>query len=142
MPTYKQSTRRDPGKLKLVEMMETVQGEGLFIGVPSIFVRTGMCNLACPGCDTVWDDWTSTWIEDVAFRVTKFKSNHVVFTGGEPTLWQDDLAALTQAIDLLRKEMVFTLETNGAVPLTNGHLIDRINLWSFSPKVGSLGQDR
>lgn len=135
MPEYKQSTRPTPGSLKLVEMMETVQGEGLFIGCPSVFMRTGMCNLSCPGCDTVWDDWTETKVEEVAARIKAFKSKHIVFTGGEPTLWQNDLALLAAQLP----EHIITIETNGAVPILNPYLLSRVDLWSFSPKVGSLG---
>lgn len=142
MPSYKQPIKRVPGSLKLVEMMETVQGEGFFIGIPSVFVRTGMCNLCCSGCDTVWDDWTPTRAENVAEKIRTFKSRHVVLTGGEPTLWQDDLMLLLDYLDSSQfGEYTITVETNGAVPIRNDRLLQRVNLWSFSPKVGSLGHD-
>lgn len=137
MPEYKQSIKRIPGSLKIVEMMETVQGEGLHIGCPSVFVRTGMCNLACPGCDTCWDDWTLTKVENVAEKIKTFKAKHVVLTGGEPTLWQSDLAQLCNLLD----GYTITIETNGAVPIENLRLLERVDLWSFSPKVGSLGHE-
>lgn len=137
MPRYEQDVRPQEGKLKLVELMNTVQGEGQFIGVPSVFVRLGMCNLECSGCDTKWDSWSEENIEDIAGRVESFKSEHVVITGGEPTLWQDGLANL---ISLLG-DRIITIESNGAVPIKNEYLLGRVNLWSFSPKVGSLGHD-
>lgn len=137
MPTYKQNIKRAPGSLKIVELFTTVQGEGLKIGVPSTFVRTGACNLECPGCDTKWDAWDETLIQDVADRVKEFEAMHVVLSGGEPTLWQADLAKLT---DFLPRHHI-TVETNGAVPITNAQLLDNVDLWSFSPKVGSLGPD-
>lgn len=137
MPEYKQSLRTLPGSLKVVEFFETVQGEGIYIGVPSVFFRTGMCNLECAGCDTKWDEWTETKIEEIAEKVWSYKARHVVFTGGEPTLWQDGLATLAGKLS----SHVITVETNGAVPLTNEYLLRRVNLWSFSPKVGSLGHD-
>jgi organic radical activating enzyme len=137
VPTYAQPIRRIPGSLKIVELFTTVQGEGFKIGVPSTFVRTGMCNLECPGCDTKWDAWTETRISEVAAQVRSFKASHVVISGGEPTLWQPDLALLVA----LLPEYHITVESNGSVPLTNLELLQRVDLWSFSPKVGSLGPD-
>lgn len=135
MPHYEQDVRPQSGKLKIVELFETVQGEGRFIGVPSVFVRTGMCNLECAGCDTKWDSWQEMDFKSIADEVNAFKAQHIVITGGEPTLWQDQLAEL---LSYLPRHIV-TVESNGAVPLHNQFLIDRVNLWSFSPKVGSLG---
>ena len=137
MPSYKRPVQPQPGKLKIVELFETVQGEGHLVGVPSTFVRTGMCNLQCPGCDTVWDDWTETSFVDVANKIKSFKAKHVVITGGEPTLHQTALATL---MDML-PGYHFTVETNGAVPLYETRFRDRVDLFSFSPKVGSLGPD-
>lgn len=144
MPDYKQPIKPIPGSLKVVELFETVQGEGIYIGVPSVFFRTGMCNLECYGCDTKWDDWTETKVEACAEKILSFKSKHVVFTGGEPTLWQNELAQLMSFIDIHRGSdtpHTFTVETNGAVPIKNIYLLRRVNLWSFSPKVGTLGHD-
>lgn len=136
MPHYEQPVKRQPGKLKIVELFETVQGEGLLIGVPSVFVRTGACNLECAGCDTVWDRWDERPIESVAAEIKTYKSKHVVLTGGEPTLWQEDLVELIKLLPYHH----FTVETNGAVPL-NSLMLQLVDLWSFSPKVGSLGHD-
>ena len=33
---------------RIVEIFETLQGEGFNTGMPSIFIRFGKCNLACP----------------------------------------------------------------------------------------------
>lgn len=138
MPDYKQDVRPQADSLKIVELFETVQGEGIFIGVPSVFFRTGMCNLECAGCDTKWDAWDETSTDECIVRILKHNSKHVVFTGGEPMLHQ---AALAKVMAGLPQNMVLTVESNGAVPITNPYLLDRVNLWSFSPKVGSLGHD-
>lgn len=135
---YEQDVRPQPFQLKQVELFETVQGEGMYIGVPSVFFRTGMCNLSCPGCDTKWDRWQERSIYEIASDIQhRYKSKHVVITGGEPTLHQNGLGMLVELLNGL----VITVESNGSVPITNQSLLDRVNLWSFSPKVGTLGHD-
>lgn len=136
-PQYTQPVRNQAGKLKVVELFETVQGEGEYVGVPSVFFRTGVCNLCCPGCDTLWDAWEETPIGVCAEKIKQYRSKHVVFTGGEPTMWQDGLAELARHLP----NHTITVESNGSVPIRNLELRDRVNLWSFSPKVGSLGRD-
>lgn len=74
------------GRLEIVSVFETIQGEGPFAGEPCVFVRLAGCNLRCPGCDT---DYTSgrrtvsveTLIQEVR---SKRPSGLVVITGGEP----------------------------------------------------------
>ena len=43
--------------LKLSEIFYSIQGEGVSIGRPSVFLRTALCNLKCKWCDTpyTWD---------------------------------------------------------------------------------------
>ena len=36
-------------KIKISEMFYSIQGEGFYTGVPSIFLRTFGCNLTCEG---------------------------------------------------------------------------------------------
>jgi len=105
--------------IRLVEIFRSIQGEGLFIGSPAVFVRTHGCNLQCPFCDTKYSWFTNLgegyrevddnqlWNEINDIRQ---KRDIVVFTGGEPMLWQDQLVNVIK-----RLPMVSHVETNGTV---------------------------
>lgn len=43
---------RSISSLRVTEVFSSVQGEGPFVGRPSVFLRLGMCNLECVWCDT------------------------------------------------------------------------------------------
>lgn len=138
-PQYTQSVQHKSGHLKIVELFPTIQGEGLFIGSPSTFVRTGMCNLTCPGCDTKWDSWVEQPIEEIVRQVKALAPRHIVITGGEPLMWRAELGHFVQMFE--RPEWHITIESNASIPIVNQALKARVDLWSFSPKVGSLGPD-
>ena len=44
--------------MRIAEIFRSLQGEGRFTGVESIFVRTAGCNLRCGYCDTPYASWT------------------------------------------------------------------------------------
>ena len=43
---------------KINEIFQTIQGEGYFTGVPSVFVRLQVCPVGCAWCDTK-QTWTA-----------------------------------------------------------------------------------
>lgn len=73
-------------------VFRTVQGEGVLLGVPMVFVRLAGCSVKCGGCDTDYSEH-STWSLDAigdAVRACRGNAEWVWVTGGEPAdheLW-------------------------------------------------------
>jgi len=137
------------------EIFHSLQGEGISIGRPSVFVRLSGCNLACHWCDTPYTWYfeghaaphrgcttfdrrvnSVTWdIEAVADAIRSFDCRHIVLTGGEPLLQQPGLAALCA---LLGPDYHVEIESNGTVALTPG--FDRhVHQLNLSPKLRHSG---
>jgi len=111
-------------KLKVVEIFNSIQGEGANMGRSATFIRLSNCNKNCSFCDTDWDKGTEMTVDEVLAEVQKYSSNMIIWTGGEPTL------QLTSEILNHFKNFYQAIETNGTNPVPVG--IDYI---SCSPKV-------
>lgn len=107
--------------MQIIEIFESIQGEGRYLGVPAIFIRTAGCNLACPFCDTKhsWDGTETGFAMSAIDIVNLIRKNNyhaplVVITGGEPCLQKD----LIEVIANLKRELgvIIAIETNGTLP--------------------------
>ncbi len=59
-------------KIKIAELFYSIQGEGRYMGVPSVFLRTFGCNFKCAGFGMPKGE-LSTEVEAIAARVNEFK---------------------------------------------------------------------
>ncbi|MDY1590633.1 MAG: 7-carboxy-7-deazaguanine synthase QueE [Methanofastidiosum sp.] len=101
--------------LLISEIFFSLNGEGLEIGKPTVFVRLSGCNLDCSWCDTKYADHNATEknIDEILEEIEKCGNdiNSVLITGGEP-LTQD----IEPLVDILhRKQYDIAIETNGSV---------------------------
>lgn len=144
-------------KLVVSEAFYSIQGEGVTIGVPAVFLRLTGCNLTCPGwatddnptgCDTteVWkkgkgialDDLFKQW-EDNGFIDAFNKGAHLVITGGEPFLQQQSVYELCYHLkEKYCPDIFIEIETNGTIePLPP--LLELLGCANVSVKLSNSG---
>ena len=59
-------------KIKIAELFYSIQGEGRYMGVPSVFLRTFGCNFKCAGFGMPRGE-LSKEVESISERITEFK---------------------------------------------------------------------
>ncbi len=124
-------------KANLSEIFYSIQGEGLTIGAPAIFIRLCGCNLNCPFCDTKYAIDCTNWIgyETIKTIVRKFSGKRIIFTGGEPALQDEFMAFFMEK----NPDFIYQIETNGTVLFKKSiKLFDHITI---SPKMFALKKD-
>lgn len=140
------------------EIFYTLEGEGEFVGYPSVFLRFFGCNLRCPGfiseaapygCDSYisWSKKNSLSFKDT-FKlleensyIDKLKAGAIMkLTGGEPLVRQDQLYKFVTAFE---QHYGFApridFETNATI-LPNREWVDVYDAtFTTSPKLRSNG---
>ncbi|MDQ0376508.1 7-carboxy-7-deazaguanine synthase QueE [Amycolatopsis thermophila] len=136
-------------QLPFAECFRTIQGEGPATGRQAVFVRLGLCNLACRWCDSAftWDasrfdlaeEIPDTQVAAIVEQATSFGVPLFVLTGGEPLMHQRKpamdalLAGLTAAGEV-------HVETNGTIP-PSGSVVELVAHFTVSPKLANNGAD-
>ncbi len=101
--------------ISINEVYPSIQGEGLLVGLPSLFIRIQGCNLRCPWCDqpsAIPFKNSSVKLEDLLNLVDSYAHRHVVITGGEP-FTERNLALLVK--ELIKRGKSVQIETNGTL---------------------------
>lgn len=103
-------------RLKITEIFFSIQGEAVFAGWPTVFVRLTGCPLRCGYCDTAYAFGGGEWrtFADIQTEVGRYGTRYVCVTGGEPLAQprcRDLLAALCDA------GFEVSLETSGALDI-------------------------
>ncbi|MDZ4713154.1 MAG: 7-carboxy-7-deazaguanine synthase QueE [bacterium] len=133
--------------MKISELFYSIQGEGKRTGVPSFFIRTNFCNLRCKFssgnlCDTSYTSWFpddkknlgEMGVEEILNEYRKFNCRDIVISGGEPTMYLNELAELCSGIKNIDRNIFITIETNGT---DIGDFVNDADLISISPKLSS-----
>ncbi len=128
--------------LYLVEHFYSIQGEGKYVGVPSLFLRFGGCNMTCVGfgCEEMAQDGTKVLGCDTIHAVNKehFSQNwtkiqtskellnildsytlplpvDIVLTGGEPLIYANDEIFVEFLNEIHTRGHKLCFETNGSI---------------------------
>jgi len=126
----------------LVEHFYSIQGEGKFVGTPSLFFRFGGCNMRCEGfgckevapdgvevlgCDTVYavnkEHFLKTWtpVEEYKQLLAVLDlydlpgAVDIVLTGGEPLIYANEPVFVAFLEALIKKGHRISFETNGSL---------------------------
>lgn len=125
------------------EVFASIQGEGLYVGEPQVFVRLSACPLRCLWCDSpeTWKlparapaadelpkELGRTWstAQEVASYLESLDPSGrqtISVTGGEPLMWPDFLIELRE----LLPERRLHLETAGAFPKSLARVLDVVD---------------
>lgn len=145
------------------EIFQSLQGEGVDAGVPAVFIRASLCNLHCSWCDTdyTWN-WEGTpWTHErdaepgyakyrkseqivdltpaeVAARAARFDCRHLVLTGGEPLLQQEEFREVLSALGVGGADWTVEVETNGTIG-PGAELDALVTRYNVSPKLANSG---
>ena len=134
--------KRPCDKLNIVDLFVSLQGEGKYVGVPSLFIRVSGCNLRCcfknSICDTAYSSFNpekGTFTkDDVVAKLMESNVTDIVITGGEPLMFREALDDLIEYIGMITdNDYRITVETNGTFPPLN----NLVELYSISPKLST-----
>lgn len=147
--------------LGVSEIFYSLQGEGEFIGTPSVFLRLGGCNLKCSGfgnqyagstiigCDSIYAanaKFSKEWkfYENAQELILKIQSLSdvnfdIVITGGEPTLQFNNPILLETIKHFLQKGHRISVESNGSVDFRFDEVLKEL-YFTLSVKLSNSGE--
>jgi organic radical activating enzyme len=151
---------REDGSLDVIDIFDTIQGEGPFSGRPAVFIRLAGCNLQCGGCDTQYTDgrkrmgYGEVYSEAMALSGL---ASLVVITGGEPL--RQNIGELVDEL-IKRGGVEVQIETNGSLypntnsgylfgpeltivccpktPAVSSRLVPKVDAWKYVIEAGAV----
>ncbi|HVY54714.1 MAG TPA: radical SAM protein [Thermodesulfobacteriota bacterium] len=101
--------------MNISEIFYSIQGEGVEMGLPTVFVRLFACDLRCSWCDTMYAvegrDFTKMTVGEVLTEIRRHGCRRVCITGGEPLIQRDEAEELAK--NLVNEGYGLVLETSG-----------------------------
>lgn len=133
-------------KIGISEIFLSIQGEGIYTGLPTIFVRFQGCDLGCTWCDSkyTWklgkekDKWTSKEILDRLLEFDKTNNTNVdwvCITGGEPLQQYSGFCEVVSRIK--RAPYKIEVETSGLISLPKDEVFTEVDSWVVDLKLPS-----
>ncbi|MCP4482706.1 MAG: 7-carboxy-7-deazaguanine synthase QueE [bacterium] len=119
-------------KYKIVEIFDSIQGEGPYLGERQIFIRLGECNLSCVYCDTDFKRYVLMTAKEIFDQVNE---KTIVFTGGEPLLQSGLIKEIRKLEHFVLKKNRIMLETNATLSSQLAEVIDYVDVFSCDYKL-------
>lgn len=119
---------------KIIEIFNSIDGEGRRAGELTTFIRLSGCNLSCSWCDTVYSHDGSCGeiksLDNIMDEVEAHNCRNITLTGGEPLIHKnvDELI-----LKLIEEGYDVNVETNGTVNIGK-----YINNPEFNNKPGNV----
>ena len=150
--------------LRVSEQFYSIQGEGISVGTPCVFLRLTGCNLSCGGvhtikskaldsgatwrCDTI-EVWTKGQLKATTDIISEWRDlgwlnrlndgAHLVITGGEPLLQDAEVSAFLDVLEQAVGRRVYVeIETNGTC-YPSKNLDSQVSQYNVSPKIENSG---
>lgn len=128
--------------LNVSQMFSSFQGEGLFTGMPSHFLRLKNCYMNCAFCDTtaIWRKGESLSFVEIQRKLLELgTTTQLVITGGSPLLQADNLANFLSYLGE-NSYYQYTIEDEGVLDTTViNELAFKKLYYSVSPKLKNSG---
>lgn len=132
---------KNPNQMLICEIYQSIQGEGLQMGLPTVFVRVTGCPLRCKWCDEpkALTEGSVMTLDEIKGKVSIYPTKNVCLTGGEPLAHRQASRLMRMLAD---EGFSVVVETSGALPIDELPRIPGITI-SMDVKCPSSGmQDR
>lgn len=107
-------------EFNVVEIFDSIDGEGKRTGELTTFIRLAGCNLRCSYCDTPYaldfEQGNKMYLSEIIKKCKEYGNKNITLTGGEPLarIYIGDLIA-----ELAENDFQINIETNGSIRLYN-----------------------
>lgn len=102
--------------MRVNEIFDSIDGEGIRTGELATFIRLAGCNLRCSYCDTGYalknTDGEEMSIKEIVEKVKAIGNRNITLTGGEPLI-HNETADLIAALE----GHIVNVETNGSIAI-------------------------
>lgn len=151
-PTEKRVVEGSLAKKEYLDVSElfsrTIQGEGVYSGIPAVFLRLQFCTLDCIWCDTteVWRTGNRYLVDEILDLFEEHgvvhdlqNGHHLVLTGGSPIRQQEALELLLQRFYTRYDFLPFVEVENECTRMPSKEMLRLVNCWNNSPKLSNSG---
>ena len=127
--------------MKINSIFQAIEGEGIDIGTPKVFIRTQGCSMNCVNCDTPEAQDSKKGkkmtVKQIVDKVRKFKQKHITITGGDPMQQNhNELLELIKEFKRVNQNYHITLEVTGNDERDNviDKIFNKVDFLSFDMK--------